>query len=77
MLKCLKFKNFKGTWLELPSILLFGILSIFIPFFIFSKTIYILNPILNYFTFIIAIMVVWPCIIAPMLDGFTNWFIED
>jgi hypothetical protein len=77
MLKYLKFKNFKGTFLEIPSILLFVMVWIFIPFFIWSKTLYLLKPILNYFTSIIAMIIVWPYIINPILDRFIEWFTKD
>ena len=77
MFEFLKFKNFKGTWMEAPSIVIFSMSLMFIAFFIVSKMIYILNPILNYFTFIVSFIVVWHFIIGPMLDNFSNWFSED
>lgn len=77
MLNFLKFKKLKGTWLEIPSILLFCVMFLFIPFFIWSKALYILQPILNYFTACVAIVIVWHFIIGPILDDFTDWFTED
>jgi hypothetical protein len=77
MLNYFKLKNLKGTWFEVPAIAIFGMIFLFIPFFIWSKTLYILNPISNWFTACIAMMIVWPCIISPVLDIFTDWFVED
>lgn len=77
MFKVFKFKTFKGTWFELPSIIFFCIICLFICFFITSKTISILEPIMNYFTFIIAMTIIWPCIIIPILDRFSDWFTDN
>lgn len=77
MINKLKFTNFKGTWLELPSIMLFCIMCLFICFFITSKTISILEPIMNYFTFVIAMTIIWPYIIIPILDRFSDWFTDN